>query len=98
MFKRLKPCPFCGKDAEVESTGDGRYYIACSHGCIEQMKFYGSFRTAAFAWNKRVAEPGRITCSECKNADYERGSYYCTLHQHHVKQDDFCSDGKERER
>lgn len=63
----LKPCPFCGSEAElfkVEKMGATSpddeveaYYIVCSH-CDVQIRLTGELSDAIADWNRRVeAEP-----------------------------------------
>lgn len=54
----LKPCPFCGGEAEVCSTGTYGikffYRINCKRYCCIQVEFYSNKEDAAEAWNQRV--------------------------------------------
>ncbi len=65
MSKKLKPCPFCGGKAVLESWGDNpksdRHWIACySLSCKRRFNggletgFYKSPKSAIKAWNKRA--------------------------------------------
>lgn len=56
---KLKPCPFCGEEAYVDSMM-GNYYIRANHTrkCFCRpdtwIISYKSIRKQAKAWNKRV--------------------------------------------
>ncbi len=65
---KLKPCPFCGGEAEVEREGTSRQscIIDCANcGCRLESNEIG----AGDAWNRRslIPEPG-----ECIDADLSR--------------------------
>lgn len=55
-MEELKPCPFCGGDAELETNSYGRYYVECSN-------YYCKIRPSTFIdadkekviedWNER---------------------------------------------
>lgn len=57
-MSELKPCPFCGGDAEILSTGNywkkTFYRIYCKKSCCVQGSFYPSKIIAAEEWNKRA--------------------------------------------
>ncbi len=58
---RLKPCPFCGADAERMSHENYKaevYYIRCSNdGCrCGETKHYWNEEDAVKAWNRRVSD------------------------------------------
>lgn len=49
---KLKPCPFCGKDAEVQ--GHVAYQVYCTHCSTVQMGvFFKTKDEAIDAWNNR---------------------------------------------
>jgi Lar family restriction alleviation protein len=53
---KLKPCPFCGSQAELHRLGGpGSTYawVECSH-CHADMPFCLTFEQAAEMWNRRV--------------------------------------------
>lgn len=74
-MEELKPCPFCGSEAHIQ-TFHFRYRVGCgTTGCIAG-RFNRAFDTpeeAAAAWNRRaertcqmsVADNGAYRCSEC---------------------------------
>ena len=49
--KKLKPCPFCGGEAEV--LDHINYYVGCSN-CGVSTKGYGKEIKAVTAWNTRT--------------------------------------------
>lgn len=56
----LKPCPFCGKKAEVielKSERPWEYFVACTRDkCVEQRRLYRSKKSAVDAWNRRKGD------------------------------------------
>lgn len=57
---KLKPCPFCGGDAEMQQgkyQGLSTFYVSCL-GCGAQtdLEYAGEF--AAELWNGRVGDEG----------------------------------------
>ena len=53
MFE-LKPCPFCGDDANIVT---GNTWVHCM-GCGAETDYYDTVEEAIEAWNRRVGEPG----------------------------------------
>ena len=52
----LKPCPFCGGEAEIfVSDITDRALVYC-RGCDAQIKMQQNEQEAIEAWNKRVSE------------------------------------------
>lgn len=52
---KLKPCPFCGGEAElVDCEVNPRWFVKCPKRCCEQSKLYMSKASAIKAWNKRA--------------------------------------------
>lgn len=67
----LKPCPFCGGEADYY-LGDGGY-VQCSH-CLATIPYryelpYGEGKKQAItAWNRRPAPENKpLTCEGCVN-------------------------------
>ena len=53
---KLKPCPFCGGEAEIfVSDITDRALVYC-RGCDAQIKMQQNEQEAVEAWNKRVGE------------------------------------------
>jgi len=52
MSEELKPCPFCGGDAEVNEIDD-EYLSSCSE-CSANLGFFETEHDAITAWNTRV--------------------------------------------
>ena len=58
MSEKLKPCPFCGGEAELGGVikpilNEHRYQIACNY-CGGQTLFFQSVEEAIKAWNTRA--------------------------------------------
>lgn len=51
MSDKLKPCPFCGGEAEFIS-GVGFFCVSCSF-CCGETNLYNTGQEAIEAWNKR---------------------------------------------
>lgn len=56
----LKPCPFCGGDAAIHSSGNvwpKEYFrVLCKKVCCTQAKFFDTPEEASEAWNRRKNE------------------------------------------
>jgi hypothetical protein len=53
--KKLKSCPFCGGEAEINETEDGRVVVGCAkYQCVEQKYGYATEKYAIADWNKRI--------------------------------------------
>ena len=82
-MSELKPCPFCGGEANTTETARSgkRWGVACS--CGAAIRFFDSEAEATSAWNKRVGmsyEDAAIMLDElgvsertCR-MEYQRGS------------------------
>lgn len=59
MSKELKPCPFCGGDAEIVKEGHREYkptyFVGCKICCIKTYSYIELDR-AIDRWNRRVKE------------------------------------------
>ena len=61
---KLKPCPFCGGEAELTYTNDNNHmpFVRCKYGCFLNPPCHGNqypwrFKTvkdAVEAWNRRT--------------------------------------------
>ena len=60
MSDYLRPCPFCGGEAEVCTDENGEYYVSCTECftlvgyCIDTWAEYEIEDEAIKAWNRRV--------------------------------------------
>ncbi len=50
---KLKPCPFCGGEAEYDEDFFGRAYIQCSN-CEAHLQDKKAYQDCIEAWNTRV--------------------------------------------
>ena len=53
----LKPCPFCGGDAEIYDFKDGRYFVGCSNTNCDVYPYtsiHYDKEDAIAAWNRRA--------------------------------------------
>ena len=66
----LKPCPFCGGEAELFSDEFNQWYVGCVNptcGCEAGLPFAKTEKAAAASWNRRtdcwvsVEEPPKYT-------------------------------------
>ena len=82
----LKPCPFCGGEANTVLKGSDDWHIEC-HDCASRSGIYGIRESAIAAWNTRAErtcrrEPAEIEdgltayfCSACDGLMYEDEPY-----------------------
>ncbi len=55
MNKELKPCPFCGKNAEIGIAFNALYIVECQNCfCRANIGGYDNIEKAIEAWNRRV--------------------------------------------
>lgn len=57
MPNELKPCPFCGGEAETTEVflyGKTAGYVICCNKCSCELKMYSSKQNAEKAWNRRA--------------------------------------------
>ena len=60
-MRDLKPCPFCGRQAELRYTEEGFAYIVCANdGCYVRTDGHLNEDSAIRHWNKRFAEVGKM--------------------------------------
>lgn len=52
-FPQLKPCPFCGGDAQIEGAGKANAHIKCLL-CGAETECYNGIDRAITAWNRRT--------------------------------------------
>ena len=65
MSNKLKPCPFCGGDAEITKWHEG-YFVECKEQrCGGTIGAYKTEEKAIEAWNTRVEK----TCEGCVHED-----------------------------
>lgn len=93
MINELKPCPFCGGEAELIEHTYGAYKdatVACKQCGIRSTLFSNDLEAVMF-WNRRAeSKSGRwvcnekfseYICSECgeeaPNDGYDCGANYC---------------------
>lgn len=73
----LKPCPFCGGEAELREE-DGRFYVSCENdNCfvvVETRHKVGATKAKATdAWNMRAGNAAEVVrCKDCKHWDKEK--------------------------
>lgn len=56
MEKTLRPCPFCGAEAEIVRNGSGSYFVRCADKqCAAKTRLYHENENGArLAWNRRA--------------------------------------------
>ncbi len=52
MTEKLKPCPFCGHEAQINKD---EWSIQCSY-CPAYMGYFNTEQEAVEAWNRRVKD------------------------------------------
>ena len=76
MIDGLKPCPFCGGEAEMVRNSAGSYFVRCTNKqCAAKTRLYHENDNGArLAWNRRAERTGHYVydreictwrCSEC---------------------------------
>ena len=57
-YQKLRECPFCGSEAVIHESIEGRYYIMCSVSkictVIPSTLVYSNLNDAVEAWNRRA--------------------------------------------
>lgn len=76
MTDELKPCPFCGGEAEI-TKNEMRVWVHCTK-CYSDTNLYQTQKEAVDAWNLRPIddysvkyEPNSYSCRSCKNGTDE---------------------------
>lgn len=69
MEETLRPCPFCGAEAEIVRNGSGSYFVRCTNKqCAAKTRLYHENENGArLAWNKRVERTCRMV--DCHTFD-----------------------------
>ena len=76
MEETLRPCPFCGAEAEIVRNSSGSYFARCTNRqCAAKTRLYHENENGArMAWNRRAERTCRYVydreicawrCSEC---------------------------------
>ena len=66
-MSNLKPCPFCGGEAEVIFDGDGEMSavaVKCKDCGIRTIHYLDDTRKAIVAWNRRTERIARVVHSD----------------------------------
>lgn len=91
----LKPCPFCGGEAEV-ALFLGNYTVccsACSSAVVPNPYSDTPLDEAVVAWNRR-ATVEVVRCGDCKY--FNENALECLLEAVPMQPDDFCSYGRKK--
>lgn len=68
MSSELKPCPFCGGEAEIERIGTGRQScIATCTNCGCRHESGDSGERSGHSWNTRTPEKPKLPCVSPEN-------------------------------
>lgn len=67
-MSKLKPCPFCGSEAEIQDLNDGlcyrrkyRYRVKCQKcPCSFAFTFFKTKESAVDAWNTRTPKNDEV--------------------------------------
>ncbi len=61
-MSKLKPCPFCGGEAETRTDENDEWYVSCTKCfalvgyCVDTWGEYATEEDAAAAWNRRAED------------------------------------------
>lgn len=87
MAETLRPCPFCGGEAELVRNSSGSYFVRCTdRQCAAKTRlFHENENGARASWNRRAERTCRMVdngcelcCSECDcRHDYDDEPNYC---------------------
>lgn len=56
---KLKPCPFCGGEAEMIEDANHMSFVRCEQRCCRTY-FFESPKVASIAWNRRAGEQDEV--------------------------------------
>ena len=81
MEETLRPCPFCGAEAELVRNSGGSYFARCTNRqCAAKTRLYHENENGArMAWNRRAERTcrmgapidGEYQCGECGHLNRE---------------------------
>lgn len=66
MAETLKPCPFCGGEAELVRNSSGSYFVRCTdRQCAAKTRlFHENENGARASWNRRAERTCRVVIKE----------------------------------
>lgn len=79
MSEELKPCPFCGGEAQVRSYGKSTNYVRCGACKGRTWGCYGTEQEAIDAWNTRHERTCRVVSSKDMYDVYDYYVVYTVL-------------------
>ena len=96
-MSELKPCPFCGGEAILESNKlrYGTIYSAYCQKCGAEITGFSEHEAVA-AWNRR-AQPANeplTHCRDCTKAEPFQGNYICSEYGGIWGENDGCTHGE----
>ncbi|WP_442899652.1 Lar family restriction alleviation protein [Eubacterium sp.] len=99
-MNKLKPCPFCGGKAELNTIFNSKVHwdlhkVECKkcHTKTDECETRG---IAIESWNKRALSDDLVYCKDCKYAEPFGGRWRCDLVWSINYDLDFCSNGCRR--